>query len=96
MRFRINLASHPYQDAREFYERWGTALGAMVVLTLVLTGFALNEWISTRHVARQIAVRTLGDRLRAARTGSRTRHTPGAMGCGTPGGAESAARGGAD
>lgn len=55
MRFRINLASHPYQDSREFYQRWGTALGAMIVLTLVLTGFALNEWIGTRHVAGQIA-----------------------------------------
>jgi type IV pilus assembly protein PilN len=69
MRFRINLASHPYQDAREFYQRWGTALGAMIALTLVLTGFALNEWIGTRHVARQIADARDGiERLESERT----------------------------
>jgi len=36
MRIDINLASQPYEDAREFWMRWGTALGVLGLLTLVL------------------------------------------------------------
>jgi type IV pilus assembly protein PilN len=36
MRLDINLASQPYEDARQFWMRWGTAVGALGVLTLVL------------------------------------------------------------
>ncbi|HEV2112882.1 MAG TPA: PilN domain-containing protein [Terriglobales bacterium] len=54
MRFDINLASNPYQDAREFYRRYGTALGVVVVLTLALVGIAWHEWSSTRDVAAKI------------------------------------------
>jgi hypothetical protein len=44
MRLDINLASQPYEDARQFWTRWGTAAGALglmtlVLLTLVITGF---------------------------------------------------------
>jgi len=54
MRFDINLASSPYQDARSFYRRYGTALGLMALLTLVLIGVAWHEWSSTRSVSAQI------------------------------------------
>lgn len=55
MRFDINLASHPYEDAGNFYRRWGTALGIMLLVTLVLVWIALHEWMSTRSITRQIA-----------------------------------------
>jgi len=34
MRLDINLASQPYEDARQFWLRWGTALAAVSILTL--------------------------------------------------------------
>ena len=39
MRLDINLASQPYEDARQFWMRWGTAVGAVALLTLVLLSF---------------------------------------------------------
>jgi type IV pilus assembly protein PilN len=36
MRLDVNLASQPYEDARQFWMRWGTAVAALGVLTLVL------------------------------------------------------------
>ena len=36
MRVDINLASHPYEDLRNFWVRWGGALASASVLTLIL------------------------------------------------------------
>ena len=36
MRLDINLASQPYEDARQFWMRWGNSVGAVAVITLVL------------------------------------------------------------
>lgn len=55
MRFDINLASQPYEDARAFYVRWGTALGVVALLSLALVGFAVYQWRGTRESAGQIA-----------------------------------------
>ena len=55
MRLDINLASHPYQDAGDFYRRWGTALGLLVLVTLTLIAIAVHEWMSTRSISVQIA-----------------------------------------
>jgi Tfp pilus assembly protein PilN len=55
MRFHINLASRPYEDAGDFYRRWGTALALLLVVTLVLVGIAVHEWMSTRSISREIA-----------------------------------------
>lgn len=44
MRLDINLASRPYEDPRHFWLRWGGALAALVVLTLVLVYSALAGW----------------------------------------------------
>jgi type IV pilus assembly protein PilN len=55
MRFDVNLASHPYEDAGDFYRRWGTVLAALLLVTLVLVGVAVHEWMSTRSISKQIA-----------------------------------------
>jgi type IV pilus assembly protein PilN len=69
MRIDINLASLPYEDARQFWMRWGTALGALGLLTLILlvldiTGFvdAHRDHVAMAQKQAMIADR---DRLRA-------------------------------
>ena len=44
MRLDINLATHPYEDASEFWRRWGTGLAIMGVITAGLLGFTLWKW----------------------------------------------------
>jgi len=46
MRIDINLASQPYEDARQFWMRWGTALGILGVLTLVLLALDISGWMA--------------------------------------------------
>lgn len=56
MRVDINLASQPYQDARRFWLRWGGALVALGLLTLILVYSALTGWVSAckdRDLIRQ-------------------------------------------
>jgi type IV pilus assembly protein PilN len=48
MRIDINLATQPYQDARRFWLRWGGALVALGLLTLILVYSALTGWVSAR------------------------------------------------
>ena len=48
MRIDINLASHPYEDAGPLWLRWGGALAAVAVLTLILLYSALSGWASAR------------------------------------------------
>jgi len=55
MRLDINLASQPYEDARQFWLRWGTALGAAGVLTLVLLTITIADWVAARRDHAQIA-----------------------------------------
>lgn len=54
MRLDINLASHPYEDVRDFLRRWGTATGALALLTLVLLGMALSNWWGSRDVRQEM------------------------------------------
>ena len=49
MRLDINLASQPYEDARQFWMRWGTAVGAVGLLTLVLLTLTVTGWINARR-----------------------------------------------
>ena len=44
----INLATQPYQDARRFWFRWGGALLALGLLTLILVYSTLTGWVSAR------------------------------------------------
>ena len=46
MRIDINLASQPYEDARQFWMRWGTALGVLSVLTLILLALDISGWMA--------------------------------------------------
>ena len=48
MRVDINLASQPYEDARQFWLRWGGALVALGILTLSLLMMTVNGWIGAR------------------------------------------------
>jgi len=61
MRVDINLATRPYEDAREFWARWGLGVGLLAALTLVLLTFAVRGWINAgrdrqniRHLQAQI------------------------------------------
>src|SRR5271167_896289 len=49
MRLDINLASQPYEDAQQFWMRWGTAVGAVALLTLVLLTLDVTGWVNARR-----------------------------------------------
>jgi type IV pilus assembly protein PilN len=49
MRLDINLASQPYEDARQFWMRWGTAVGAAGLLTLILLTLTVTGWLNARR-----------------------------------------------
>lgn len=55
MRFDINLASRPYEDARLFWIRWGTGLGAATLFTLVLLTLTVVGWFNARRDHQTIA-----------------------------------------
>ena len=55
MRLDINLASQPYQDAREFWLRWGTALAASCILSLALLVSTVTGWSNARRDRTTIA-----------------------------------------
>jgi type IV pilus assembly protein PilN len=55
MRLDINLASQPYEDARQFWLRWGTALAGAAVLTLALLTITVTGWFAARRDHAKIA-----------------------------------------
>jgi type IV pilus assembly protein PilN len=55
MRIDINLASQPYEDAGQFWMRWGTALGAVGVLTLALLAMTLMGLVNARQDHKTMA-----------------------------------------
>jgi type IV pilus assembly protein PilN len=55
MRLDINLASEPYEDAREFWMRWGTAVVAVGLFTLILLALCGSGWYVARHDRATIA-----------------------------------------
>jgi type IV pilus assembly protein PilN len=55
MRLDINLASQPYEDARQFWMRWGTALAAASILTIALLSITISGWFAARHDHAKIA-----------------------------------------
>lgn len=69
MRLDINLASQPYEDAREFWMRWGTGVGLLAILTLVLLATDITGWLNARRdraaIAQQRAMIADRDRIRA-------------------------------
>lgn len=69
MRLDINLATHPYEDARQFWMRWGTGVGAVALLTLVLLTLTITGWLNARRdhaaIAQKRALIAERDRIRA-------------------------------
>ena len=55
MRLDINLASHPYEDARQFWTRWGTAVGAVALVTLVLIAMDVTGFLNSRRDRAEIS-----------------------------------------
>ena len=68
MRIDINLASQPYEDARQFWMRWGTGVGALALLTLILLALDVTGWITARNdrlaMAQQRSMISDRDRVR--------------------------------
>jgi len=57
MRLDLNLATRPYEDAREFWSRWGLGVGVLGLVTLVLLGFTIRGWVEAgrdRHAIAQL------------------------------------------
>jgi type IV pilus assembly protein PilN len=48
MRVDINLASRPYEDSGPVWARWGGALAALALFTLILLYSALSGWAAAR------------------------------------------------
>jgi len=55
MRIDINLATRPYEDARQFWMRWGSGVALLVLLTLALVGLAVHGWMDARRDRQAIA-----------------------------------------
>jgi type IV pilus assembly protein PilN len=49
MRVDINLASQRYEDARQFWMRWGTGVAAASLLTLILLTLTITGWVNARR-----------------------------------------------
>jgi Tfp pilus assembly protein PilN len=54
MHIDINLASRPYEDARRFWMVWGTAVGVLGLLTLVLLVVDVSGWIHARSDRKEM------------------------------------------
>lgn len=69
MHIDINLASQPYEDARQFWTRWGTALGILGLLTLVLLVLDITGWVGAHQdrvvISQKHAMIADRDRVRA-------------------------------
>jgi len=55
MRLDINLATRPYEDAREFWTRWGLGVGLLGLLTLFLLGLTVSDWNKAGRDRHEIA-----------------------------------------
>ena len=55
MRLDINLATQPYEDAREFWARWGLGVGLLGLLTLVLLSWTVRGWTNAGRDRHDIA-----------------------------------------
>ena len=55
MRLDINLATRRYEDARQFWILWGTALAALGILTLFLLVTTASNWWDARLDHRKIS-----------------------------------------
>jgi hypothetical protein len=56
MRYRINLATQPYQNERRFYSKWSALLILAAVVTGILIYGAVSGWRTSRVMGQKIAV----------------------------------------
>ena len=66
MRLDINLASQPYEDARQFWMRWGTATVMVGLLTLILLTMTVRGWMFASQDRKAMAATQalIADRVR--------------------------------
>ena len=55
MRLDINLATRPYEDAAEFWARWGLGVGVLALATLLLLGWTVRSWVNAGRDRHNIA-----------------------------------------
>lgn len=55
MRFKINLASQPYENARRFFLQWGAALVVLLILSGFLVFAAARTWRANHVLSRSIS-----------------------------------------
>ncbi len=55
MKFRINLATEPYESARRFFLLWGLVIAAVALFTVGLVYGAATGWHSARGLRGKIA-----------------------------------------
>ncbi|MGH9643494.1 MAG: hypothetical protein ACRD3Q_13855 [Terriglobales bacterium] len=55
MRLGINLATRPYEDPREFWSRWGLALGLLAIFSLGLIFWTAHSWVDAGRDRHAIA-----------------------------------------
>jgi len=55
MRLDLNLATRRYEDAGEFWGRWGLAVGVLALLTLALVGWTVRGWLNAGRDRQAIA-----------------------------------------
>ena len=55
MRLDVNLATHPYEDTRQFWLRWGTGVALIAILTLGLVAETVVSLVYARQDQRIIA-----------------------------------------
>lgn len=54
MRLDINLATHAYEDSKQFWVRWGTGVALLGLLTLGLLIAAIHGWYDARLDRKKI------------------------------------------
>jgi Tfp pilus assembly protein PilN len=54
MRVDINLATHAYEDSKQFWLRWGTAVALLGILTLGLLAVSITGWYNARVDRKKI------------------------------------------
>ncbi len=55
MRLDLNLATRPYEDAREFWIRWGSVVAVLALVTLALVAWSVRGWMNAGKDRRAIA-----------------------------------------
>ena len=70
MRVDINLATHPYEDSGSLWLRWGGALVALILFTVILLYIVVAGWMGARKDRSLIAQR---EQQIAARDAERAR-----------------------